>query len=56
MPLVGKKIEITNDQFGSMVREGCLLVDKTLMIKKFIEEQKVSLMTRSRRFGKTLNM
>ena len=32
-------------------------VDKTLMIKEFLDERpKVSLFTRPRRFGKTLNM
>ncbi len=56
MPLVGRKIETTSDNFCAMVREGCLLVDKTLMIKEFFEGQKVSLITRPRRFGKTLNM
>ena len=56
MRLVGKKIETTTDSFAAMVRENCLLVDKTLMIKDFIEGQKVSLITRPRRFGKTLNM
>ena len=40
MPLVGKKIETTNDNFGDMARENCLLVDKTLMIKEFLEGQK----------------
>ena len=34
MPLVGRKIEITHANFGSMVRECCLLVDKTLFIKE----------------------
>lgn len=56
MPIVGNKIETTSDNFGGMVRDGCLLVDKTLMIKEFFEGQKVSLITRPRRFGKTINM
>jgi len=56
MPIVGRKIETTSDNFGGMVRDGCLLVDKTLMIKEFFEGQKVSLITRPRRFGKTINM
>lgn len=56
MPVVGKNIEIIIDDFGTMVRENYLLIDKTLMIRSFIEGQKVSLITRPRRFGKTLNM
>ncbi len=33
------------------------VVDKTLMIKEFLEwKSSVTLITRSRRFGKTLNM
>ena len=34
----------------------CYYVDKTLMIKDFIGGKEVSLITRPRRFGKTLNM
>src|SRR5437016_5506735 len=56
MPLVGKKIETTLSNFGELVRENCLLVDKTLMIKEFVEGLATTLITRPRRFGKTLNM
>ena len=56
MPLLGHKIEITNANFGRMVRDRCLLVDKTLMIKDFFEGKIVSLILRPRRFGKTLAM
>ncbi len=56
MPLVGHKIEITHANFGDMVRDDCLLVDKTLLIKDFLTGQKVSLITRPRRFGKTLTL
>jgi len=56
MPLIGQKIETSNDNFGDMVRENCLLVDKTLMIKQFWEGKKISLIVRPRRFGKTLNL
>lgn len=56
MHFVGHKIETTSDNFGEMARGDCLLVDKTLMIKEFWEGQKVSLITRPRRFGKTINM
>lgn len=56
MPLIGHKIETTNDNFGDLIRENCLLVDKTLMIKEFIDGKKVSLVIRPRRFGKTINL
>ena len=56
VPLVGRRIETTSDNFGAMVQENALLVDKTLMIKEFLEGQKVSLIVRPRRFGKTINM
>lgn len=50
------KIEVTHANFGHMVREHCLLVDKTLMVRDFFYGQKVSLLLRPRRFGKTLTM
>src|SRR3990167_3383468 len=56
MPLIGHKIETTSDNFGDLVRENCLLVDKTLMIKEFLEGKKTSLIVRPRRFGKTINL
>jgi len=56
MPIVGRKVEISSAIFGEMVRNNCALVDKTLLIKEFFEGQKVSLITRPRRFGKTMNM
>lgn len=59
MPLVNSekdRIEITHANFGHMVREGCLLVDKTQMVSDFFNGQKVSLILRPRRFGKTLTL
>src|SRR5437773_2561097 len=56
VPLMGHKIETTSDNFGALVRENCLLVDKTLMIKEFMDGKKVSLIVRPRRFGKTINL
>lgn len=35
MPLIGRKIEITHANFDRMVRDRCLLVDKTLFINEF---------------------
>lgn len=52
-----KKLPIGNDQFRELRRQGYYYIDKTLMIKDFIEMgDKVALITRPRRFGKTLGM
>ena len=56
MAFIGKKIETSCDNFGDLIRENCLIVDKTMFIKEFILDQKISLITRPRRFGKTINM
>lgn len=56
MPFIGKKIETTSDHFGKAVRGNYLLVDKTIFIKEFLDGQDTSLITRPRRFGKTLAM
>jgi hypothetical protein len=43
--------------FKEVVQGNCIFVDKTMLIKEVVEDQaKVILMTRPRRFGKTLNM
>lgn len=56
MLLIGHKIETTSDNFGGLIRKNCLLVDKSLMIEKFLEGSEVSLIIRPRRFGKTINL
>ncbi len=56
MPLVGHKIETTSDNFGYLVRNNCLLADKTLFIKEFVDAQNVFLIIRQRRSGKSLNL
>lgn len=58
MRLIGEtnKIETSVSIFGKLVRERCLLVDKSLMIKEFLEGKTVSVIVRPRRFGKTLNL
>lgn len=57
MPLVGQRISTTRDNFADMVRNNYLLVDKSLMIKDFIESpDNATLLVRPRRFGKTLNL
>ena len=52
-----KPLPIGNDLFRVIREEGYYYIDKTLLIKDFIEFQgTVTLITRPRRFGKTLNM
>ena len=51
-----KKISIGVEDFKEIIDKDGYFVDKTLMIKKLIETSaKVTLFTRPRRFGKTLN-
>ena len=51
-----KKISIGVEDFKEIIDKDGYFVDKTLMIKKLIESNaKVTLFTRPRRFGKTLN-
>lgn len=52
-----KKLSIGNDEFCEMRELDYYYVDKSLMIKDFIEMgDKVALIARPRRFGKTINM
>ena len=51
-----KKIAIGVEDFKEIIDKDGYFIDKTLMIKKLIESRaKVTLFTRPRRFGKTLN-
>ena len=51
-----KKISIGVEDFKEIIEKDGYFVDKTLMIKELIESNaKVTLFTRPRRFGKTLN-
>jgi len=56
MAFIGHKIETTSDNFGSLIRNNCLLVDKSMIINEFIHGPTASLITRPRRFGKTLTL
>lgn len=50
-------LPIGNDDFRRLRENGFYYVDKTMMIKDFINmPTEVALITRPRRFGKTLNM
>lgn len=52
-----KKIPIGIEDFSEIIRRNCYFVDKTLMIRDILDSgSKVTLFTRPRRFGKTLNM
>lgn len=52
-----KTLPIGNDNFRKLRDNHAYYVDKTRMIKDFIEMQdEVALVSRPRRFGKTLNM
>ena len=52
-----KGIAIGREDFKEMIDKQAYFVDKTLMIKDIIDSQsKVTLFTRPRRFGKTLNL
>lgn len=52
-----RKISIGKQDFESMIMSECFYVDKTYFIKEWWESQDdVTLITRPRRFGKTLNM
>jgi hypothetical protein len=54
---MSKSIQIGGSDFGELVRKDLLFVDKSLFIKEIINDKsKVTLITRPRRWGKTLNM
>jgi predicted AAA+ superfamily ATPase len=52
-----RPIAIGESDFRYMIEKGCLYVDKSLFIKDLIDDpSRVILITRPRRFGKTLNL
>ena len=52
-----RKTSIGKQDYESLITSGCFYVDKTYFIKEWWESQDdVTLITRPRRFGKTLNM
>ncbi len=52
-----RKLPIGNDNFAEIRELGQYFVDKSLFIRDFLKwEDKVALITRPRRFGKSLNM
>ena len=52
-----KKIILGTNRFSKLIREDGYFVDKTLIIKEFLERKKqVTIITRPRLFGKTINI
>lgn len=52
-----KPLPIGTDDFKKLIKNGCYYVDKSLWIKDLLDRKsEVSLFTRPRRFGKTLNL
>lgn len=55
--MIEKNISLGKDNFKEIIEDNNYYVDKSLFIKELIRlDAKVSLITRPRRFGKTLNM
>ena len=51
-----KPLPVGKSFFDKLIENGCYYVDKTLFIKDILDKQaEVTLCTRPRRFGKTLN-
>lgn len=56
-PRKRKGIPIGHEDFKEIVTKNCYFVDKTLLIQEILESgAKTTLLTRPRRFGKTLNL
>ena len=54
---MARTIAIGVQNFETLLRDGCFYIDKTEFIKEWWESRdQVTLITRPRRFGKTLNM
>ena len=52
-----RPIPVGTEDFKELIDKGYCFVDKTLLIKDLLNQNtKVNLITRPRRFGKTLNM
>ena len=54
---MARTVGIGHQDFGKLIESGCLYVDKTAFLKEWWESRdEVTLLTRPRRFGKTLTM
>ncbi len=56
MPSTLLKMPIGQSDFGRVIQEQCYFVDKSLLIQEILEDRQIILITRPRRFGKTLNL
>lgn len=55
--ITGNDISIGNQRFDNIRENDCFYIDKTAFIKEWWDSKDiVTLITRPRRFGKTLNM
>lgn len=54
---MARTVAIGIQDFGTIIKDNCFYIDKTKFIKEWWERKdNVTLITRPRRFGKTLNM
>ena len=54
---MARTVGIGHQDFGQLIQPNCFYIDKTGFVKEWWENQDaVTLITRPRRFGKTLNM
>lgn len=54
---MARTVGIGIQDFGDLIRKNCFYIDKSFFIKEWWEsEDSVTLITRPRRFGKTLNV
>ena len=52
-----KKISLGTSDFKKIIDDNCYFIDKTLIIKEFLEDSgEIVLLPRPRRFGKTFNL
>ena len=55
--MMARTVAIGIQDFKELIQKGCFYIDKTSFIKEWWEaKDSVTLLTRPRRFGKTLNM
>ena len=53
---MNKRLPIGISDFKEIVEDGYYFIDKSLLIKDVIDNAKIALVTRPRRFGKTMNL
>ena len=55
--MIKKNLPVGIDDFKEIIESNCYFVDKSLLINELLSKKsKVTLLSRPRRFGKTLNM